>query len=74
MSASVITNAKWEDNRAAVEAKDTKWIKENVDVSKGIIPNVHFVVTLDNDGMCSHRREILRNLRKKSLSASYFRS
>ncbi|RIE04514.1 hypothetical protein [Cohnella faecalis] len=35
LSASVITNAKWEDKpRRAVEAKDTKWIKENVDVSR----------------------------------------
>ncbi|MFC5702948.1 methyl-accepting chemotaxis protein [Cohnella faecalis] len=65
LSASVITNAKWEDNRAAVEAKDTKWIKENVDVSKGIIPNVHFVVTLDNDGNVLSQAGDLEEFTKK---------
>jgi methyl-accepting chemotaxis protein len=47
---SVLTNAQWEDNRKAIQNKDISWLKENVDVSVGIIPNVHFLVTSDLNG------------------------
>lgn len=46
----VITNAKWGDFRDAVESGDVGWIEENVNVSKGLVPNVDFVVTLDLEG------------------------
>jgi len=44
------TNSHWEDNRAAVERKDVQWLEENMNVSIGIIPNLHFVATMDNEG------------------------
>lgn len=47
---SVLTNAHWEDNRKAVEARNVAWLEENMDVSVGIIPNVHFVATADLTG------------------------
>lgn len=50
LSSSVMTNANWEDNRAAVESHDIAWIEENINSAVDIIPNVDFVVTMDNDG------------------------
>ncbi|MBB6732528.1 methyl-accepting chemotaxis protein [Cohnella zeiphila] len=50
LSGSVITNANWEDARAAMEKKDVAWLKENMDVSVGIIPHVDFMADLALDG------------------------
>jgi methyl-accepting chemotaxis protein len=47
---SVLTNARWEANRKAVEDKDVPWLEENMNVSVGIIPNVHFLATADLAG------------------------
>ncbi|QGQ99249.1 HAMP domain-containing protein [Paenibacillus psychroresistens] len=47
---SVLTNAHWEANRKAVEDKDVTWLEENMNVSVGIIPNVHFLATADLAG------------------------
>ncbi|MCD9023995.1 methyl-accepting chemotaxis protein [Cohnella silvisoli] len=50
LSGSVITNAKWKDNWTAVKDRDIAWIKENVDVSLEVIPNLSFLATADNEG------------------------
>jgi len=50
LSGSVITNANWEDARAAFEKKDSAWLAENMDVSVGIIPGVDFLADLELDG------------------------
>ncbi|MBB6632649.1 methyl-accepting chemotaxis protein [Cohnella thailandensis] len=50
LSSSVITNANWEDARAAFEKKDSAWLAENMDVSVGIIPGVDFLADLELDG------------------------
>ncbi|MDP4084025.1 MAG: methyl-accepting chemotaxis protein [Bacillota bacterium] len=44
------TNSHWEDNRVAVEKKDTNWITENINCGVGIIPNVNFISTIDFNG------------------------
>lgn len=50
LASSTITNAKWLDNWEAVQARDIGWIEENVNVSLGIIPDLSFIATVDNDG------------------------
>jgi methyl-accepting chemotaxis protein len=47
---STLSNSHWEDNRKAILNKNVKWIEENVNSAKGVIPNVHFVSTIDFDG------------------------
>lgn len=47
---STLSNSHWEDNRKAILNKNVKWIEANVDVAKGVIPNVHFVSTIDFNG------------------------
>lgn len=44
------TNSKWEDNRIAVQQEDIRWIKENIDSSIDILPNVDFIATSDFNG------------------------
>lgn len=44
------TNSKWEDNRIAVQQEDTNWIKENINSSIDILPNVDFIATSDFNG------------------------
>lgn len=44
------TNSHWEGYRQAIQKKDVPWIKSNVDVAVGIVPNVNFLATTDLDG------------------------
>ena len=44
------TNSKWEDNRIAVQKEDINWISENINSGIGIIPNVDFISTSNNNG------------------------
>lgn len=45
-----ITNSHWEENRVEVENKNIAWLKENMDVSVDIIPNLHLVATMTLEG------------------------
>ncbi|MFC5471718.1 methyl-accepting chemotaxis protein [Cohnella suwonensis] len=44
------TNSYWEENRVAVASKDAEWLQENVNVAVDIVPNLHFLATLNPDG------------------------
>jgi methyl-accepting chemotaxis protein len=64
------TNSHWEDNRKAVETKDVTWLKENMDVSVGIVPNLDFIATIGNDGkVISQKGDVTEPSMKEVIAA-----
>ncbi|MGD8191145.1 methyl-accepting chemotaxis protein [Brevibacillus ginsengisoli] len=46
----VTPNSHWSDFRNAVSKKDSNWIKENINIAKGNLTGINFVITSDLDG------------------------
>lgn len=61
------TNSHWGDHRDAVEARDTTWLEENMNVATDIVPNLDFLFILDSKGQVLSQAGKVKDLPAKSI-------